>query len=113
MLAPTPEEVAYINFEVFPASYAFTESGNTFGNQLKVVCTDKWLVVFVDANIVQLVTRVNSYEKLSYKKYVMQTDDGEVTITREDNCGCGNSLRGFHPYVGIPHVARYPFLKGT
>lgn len=113
MLAPAKEDVRYINFEVFPASYTFTANGHTFGNQMKVIVTDSHVVVFVDKDVVQFVTKLISFEKKSYKLYVIQTESGEITVTREDNCGCGNQLRGFHPYVGIAHTAQYPFLKGT
>lgn len=111
--APSKEDVKYINFEVFPASVTFTETGTTHGNQHKVICSDKYLIVFVDKNVVQFVSEIVSYEKLSYKKYIVQTIDGEIIVDRESNCGCGNQLRGWHPYVGVPHLAQYPSLKGT
>lgn len=113
MLVPTKEEARYVNFEVFPASYVFTETGRGFGNQLKVVCTAEYVIVYADKDVVQFITKLISFEKKSYKLFIIQTTDGEMIVTREDNCGCGNQLRGFNPFVGVPHIAQYPFLKGT
>jgi len=109
---PLKEDVQYINFQVFPASYTL-ESGETFGNEYKVIATNEWLIVYSDKNVVQSVMKLESFEKLSYKEYTVQTDVGSIVVRREDNCGCGNQLRGFHPYQGIPYIAHYPYLKGT
>jgi hypothetical protein len=109
--APQPEDVKYITTMQFPASYVI--NGQKFGDQFKIYLTDKYLVVYLDANVVRFVAEILSYEKVSYKQYVVQTPEGEVIVSREENCGCGNSLRGFHPYQGIPHIAHYPSLKGT
>lgn len=80
---------------------------------MKIICTDSHLIVYADKDVVESVVEITSFEKVSHKKYLVQSAKGEIEVTREDNCGCGNQLRGFHPYQGVPQVAYYPSLKGT
>jgi len=111
--APLKKDVQYINFQVFPASLVFAETGKRLGDQFKVIATDKYFIVYSDYDVVEFLSEFISFEKVDYKTYVAQTSDGEITVKREDNCGCGNRLKGYHPFVGVREVARYPFLKGT
>lgn len=113
MLAPTPDEVRYINFELFPASYV-TPDGISSGNQMKIIATSDHLVAFLDKEVVGAVWILTSFEKVDRNTYrVLTAEDDWVTVKRENNCGCGNQLRGWHPYQGKSHIAHYPFLRGT
>lgn len=113
MLAPTPDEVRYINFSLFPASFTL-EDERKFGDQLKIIATSDHLVVFSDKEIALNVWELDSFEKVDRNTYKVITEDGqEILVHRENNCGCGNQLRGWNPYTGKPHIAHYPSLKGT
>jgi hypothetical protein len=113
VLAPTPDEVRYINFSLFPASYT-TDDGLTSGDQLRIIATSDHLVAFTDKGIVGAVWSLTFFEKVDRNTYrVITADNVGITVRRENNCGCGNQLRGWNPYVGKPHIAHYPQLKGT
>lgn len=113
MLAPTPDEVRYINLSLFPASFTL-EDERKFGDQLRIIVTSDHLVVFSDKEVVLNVWELASFEKVDRNTYKVITKDGQtVLVHRENNCGCGNQLRGWNPYIGKPHIAHYPQLKGT
>jgi hypothetical protein len=113
VLAPTSDEVRYINFAQFPASYTINGIKSS-GDQLKIIATSDHLIVYKDKDVVERVWELASFEKLDYKTFEVLTKDGTtVTVNRENNCGCGNSLRGYNPYASKPHIAHYPSLKGT
>lgn len=112
-LPPNKEDVRYINFEAFPGSVTDEEGWKSLNEQLKIIATDSHLVIYEDFDLPLRTYELLSWEQVDRKTYIVQTDAGQLTIKREENCGCGNRLRGFHPFLGVPHIAHYPDLKGT
>lgn len=114
MLAPTPDEVRYINTSQFPASYSINDGAKSTLDQLRIIVTDSHIVIYGDKEFLLDVHPIESFEKINGRQFKVVTKQGDtITIYRENNCGCGNQLRGWNPYMGKPHIAHYPSLKGT
>jgi hypothetical protein len=108
-----PDDVRYINLSLFPASYTL-DGLKVPEDQLKIIATSDHLVVFSDKEVVMHVWELDSFEKVDRNTYrVIAKNGSEILVHRENNCGCGNQLRGWNPYIGKPHIAHYPQLKGT
>lgn len=95
----------YIRLDVFPATV--TRGDGTVLDPVRVVVTDTELYVFQDSNprpIEVLIAPIYDYESLSRVHFRVVTDDAreQIEINKRAGCGCGNKLRGFRPFPGVP-----------
>lgn len=97
---------AFIRLDLFPAEALV--AGERF-TPARVIVTDDTLYVYMDGQggpRVAYETRLEDFTGRRTIGYTVTAADGqEVAINRASGCGCGSRLRGFHPFVGVPHIA--------
>lgn len=109
------EPAQYIQIDLFPAQVEV--DGDSLGEDNKIVVTDNMVYVIkhgpVDPYIVfQAPTTRALFDRTSITEYTVGTTDGHVvTFRRARNCGCGNRLRGVHPFPGIPYAPQKTIVK--
>lgn len=97
---------AFIRLDLFPATVTRAD-GDKF-DPCRAVVTDDSVYVFMDANprpTEVFTARLDDYETVSRRSYRVVTDDGEeLLLEKRNGCGCGNKLRGFRAFPGVPLV---------
>lgn len=98
---------AYIRLNLFPATV--TRADGTVLDPVRAVVTDDTLYVFQDANphpVEVLVAAIDEYSSISRTHWRVIADDTleKIEINKRAGCGCGNKLRGFNAFPGVPMV---------
>lgn len=102
----------YIQLDSFPTTVTATVNGEETkfpGNEYRTIVTDNRLYVLEDSPEGPTAVVNEPLETFSgdYKAgFTAVTDSGTYLIVREANCGCGSRLRGYHPFLMVPHQAR-------
>lgn len=95
----------YLRLDMFPATV--TRGDGSIIDPVRAVVTEDTLFVFQDHNptpMAVLIEPLYDFESASRTRYVATTDDGreQITISKRPGCGCGNKLKGFRAFPGIP-----------
>ncbi len=95
----------YIRLDMFPATVTRAD-GSTI-DPARVIVTEDTLYVFKDNNptpALELSALLYDFESISRTRYKVVTDDEreEIVITKRAGCGCGNKLKGFRAFPGVP-----------
>ena len=90
---------------MFPATV--TRGDGTVLDPVRAVVTEDTLYVFQDANPTPeavLIEQLYDFESASRTRYTVTTDDDreQIIISKRAGCGCGNKLKGFRAFPGIP-----------
>lgn len=101
----------YIRLDTFPASVTVeNDEENMFpSREYRVIVTDNRLYVLqdsVDGPEAVVNEDLSSFSGGPKEGWIAITTFGTYHIKREDNCGCGSRLRGYHPFLGVPYAAR-------
>lgn len=95
----------YLRLDMFPATV--TRADGTQLDPVRVVVTEDTLYVFQDSNptpTAVMIEALYDFEARSRTRYVVTTDDEreEIVISKRAGCGCGNKLKGFRAFPGVP-----------
>lgn len=95
----------YLRLDMFPATV--TRGDGSVLDPVRAVVTDSQLYVFMDGNPrpqEELIVDLYDYEVLSrtHSRVITDNDKEQIEITKRAGCGCGNKLRGFRPFPGVP-----------
>lgn len=97
--------VKHIVHELFPAR--IVAGGAYLGTGFKVFITDLTLTIWEegpDKPVLKYEGVYDSIEGTRKDGLSLSIDDEMYYIVRDDHCGCGSRLRGFHPYPGVPRI---------
>lgn len=97
----------FIRLDMFPSTVTCPDG--TKLRTVRTVVTDTELYVFQDASpqpISVVVEPLYDHSALSRTAHKVTSDEtrGEYLIERQSGCGCGNKLKGFRPFPGVPLV---------
>lgn len=100
------EPAEYIQLDLFPAEVSPLERTNP---EIRAIVSDTHFYVFEDT--LEGPQATEKYELVSFDGkpstgYTVETTEGVFHIIRQQNCGCGSRLRGFHPFAGVPHISQ-------
>ena len=95
----------YLRLDLFPATVTRAD-GSTL-DPVRAVVTEDTLYVFQDSSPAPeavLVEPLYDFESASRTRFIATTDDDreQITIAKRAGCGCGNKLRGFRAFPGVP-----------
>lgn len=99
---------SYLRLDLFPAT-VIAPDGTKY-DPCRAVVTDTELYVFVDSNprpVKAFSEHIYDFQSTSRTRFIVTIDDDEQSeyiVSRRAGCGCGNKLRGFRPFPGIPLV---------
>ncbi len=98
---------SYIRLDLFPAT--ITRGDGTVHDLVRAVVSEDTLYVFVDDNPtpkLEFEEKLFDFEKIGRSRYKVTADDDgeEIAINKRAGCGCGNKLRGFRAFPGVPLV---------
>ena len=97
----------FIRVDIFPANV--TVNGVDSYSPSRAIVTDDAIHVYQDAPggpTEVYTTRLDDFEGRRNIGYTITGANGDtVSLTSASGCGCGSRLRGYHPFVGIPHVS--------
>lgn len=101
----------YIRIDVFPASVTVVDDDENYfpGREYRIIATDNRLYVLtddVDGPCDLLNEELVEFSGGPKEGWTAKTVYNTYHIKREDNCGCGSRLRGYHPFLGVPYAAR-------
>lgn len=101
----------YIRIDSFPASVTVSDdTENSFpSKEYRVIVTDNRIYVLqdsVDGPEAVINEGLSSFSGGPKEGWTAVTTLATYHIKREDNCGCGSRLRGYHPFLGVPYAAR-------
>jgi hypothetical protein len=87
--------------DVYPAGVTFSFGEHSYPRARAMVTTDR-VIVLVEGGGPSGVSVLYD-ERLEdvtgdNRQVVATTADGDVTITRQNGCGCGSRLRGYRPF---------------
>lgn len=92
------EPAEYIWFDMFPA---LVRGPETDLRDCRVILTDNHLYAFSESPTGPVVSLKQPHTD-GYTLTMMNNQVGEYTITRQLTCGCGATLRGIYPFLGVP-----------
>lgn len=103
----------FIWLDTFPASVKVVDETENLlpGLEYRIIVTDNRFYVLTDdvdgpeALVNEALTDFSGNNKTGF---TVVTENSTYLVRREDNCGCGSRLRGYHPFLGVPHEARNP-----
>lgn len=97
----------FIRLDLFPADA--TVNGETAFRASRVIVTDEEVYVYRDAPMGPEIAYQARLEELEGRRtigYTLSMANGDsVFIKNASGCGCGSRLKGYHPFVGVPHVS--------
>lgn len=98
---------AFLRLDLFPATVI--APGGIKYDPARVVVTDSEVYVFMDGNppAPTIQEHIFDFKSVSRTSFVVTLDDDERTelqVNRRAGCGCGNKLRGFRPFPGVPLI---------
>jgi hypothetical protein len=98
---------AYIRLDLFPATV--TRGDGTQFNPCRAVVTDDEVYVFVDASprpTLAFSAKLDDFTSISRTHWRVMTDGDleQIEINKRAGCGCGNKLKGFNAFPGVPIV---------
>lgn len=105
-------EAQYIRLDLFPCRVTKTGDESALpAKEYRVIATDNRLYVLIDSpeGPDALVNEALTDFSGDYNSgFTVTTTESVYTVERELNCGCGSRLRGYHPFLFVPHISRYP-----
>lgn len=93
----------YVSLDLFPAEIYV--NGEKLGHELKIIVTDADVYVFSDGPTLIYSDEHTKFDGSTKLGYTVETDADTLEVKRASGCGCGSRLRGFHPFLGVPHVS--------
>jgi hypothetical protein len=95
----------YLRLDMFPATV--TRGDGSIIDPVRAVVTEDTLYVFEDANPTPqavIIAPLYDFESKSRTRYIATTDDEQeqIVIAKRAGCGCGNKLKGFRAFPGVP-----------
>lgn len=95
----------YLRLDMFPATV--TRGDGTVLDPVRAVVTEDTLYVFQDSNPTPeavIIEPLYDFEAASRTRYIVTTDDDheQIVISKRAGCGCGNKLKGFRAFPGVP-----------
>jgi hypothetical protein len=95
----------YLRLDLFPATV--TRGDSTEYGPVRAVVSEDTLYVFQDSSPAPELLfseLLYDFDYNSRNRYTAVTDDDRelITITKRAGCGCGNKLKGFRPFPGVP-----------
>lgn len=103
-LAPAEQ----IKLDLFPARVLTSgEDPELLFRESRIIVTDAHYYIFLEGGEGPVVAQSGTYTEFAGQNSTGWTlTDPDITIFRDAGCACGTSLRGIHPFAGVPH-ARY------
>lgn len=95
------EPAEFIYFDLFPSTVTKIGSNEPYGDSFRTIVTNDYLYVIVETGygpdllIKEPLVSIEGSHSAGF-----QVND--YTITRSINCGCGTTLRGIYPFMGVP-----------
>lgn len=96
----------FIRLDLFPTKIVDTFSGKNLGEEFRVIITNDHVYFFIDGGVSPKIffdAPLVDFSKEVKIGYIVETEDNIYEISRASNCGCGTSLRGFYPFLGVPY----------
>ena len=96
----------YLRLDMFPATV--TRGDGTVIDPARAVVTEDTLYVFQDNNptpIAVVIEELYDFESKSRARAAVEKtgkDREQIVISKRAGCGCGNKLKGFRAFPGIP-----------
>lgn len=98
----------HIKLDWFPLN--ITEDGEAFlpsGFDYRVIVTDSYFYILTDSiegPCTKVSEKLVSFAGNHREGFTITTDKATYVAKKAPSCGCGSQIRGFHPYLGVPHV---------
>lgn len=93
----------HIKLDLTPASISHVPK-NT---KARIVVTDEHYYIFTEGPVLYESGELQSFTMPQRGHYVL---NDTITIQRSQQCDCGTSLKGFHPFLGVRYA---PFRNPT
>ena len=107
---PRHEKVAgsvAVRSDVYPANVEFSFGTNPYPRSRAIVTADEVIILVEDGNPPGVLYQERLEDVTGTRNAVQATTvDGTVTITRQQGCGCGSSLRSYRPFGRTMALAR-------
>lgn len=101
-------QASHIKLDWFPLN--ITKDGKAFlpsNADYRVIVTDSHFYVLsdgLDGPKTDVSEKLVSFEGNHRDGFTIVTEEATYFAVKAESCGCGSQIRGFHPYLGVPHV---------
>jgi len=92
--------------DIYPAEVVFSFAENRYPRARAVVTADE-IIVLVEGGyeVSQLYRAYLEDVSGSRTQIIATTSDGDITITRQQGCGCGSRLKSYRPFARTMSMA--------
>lgn len=94
----------FIRLDMFPSTVTMPDG--TIYDPARAIVSENTIYVFMNGSPPEAVVteKLSDFTSVNRNRYTATTDDTneEIIITKRAGCGCGNRLRGFRPFPGVP-----------
>ena len=103
-LIPTPhyqdQRAVMVRTDIYPANVVFSFAVNDYPRARAILTADEILILVEGGyEVVTLYSARLENVTGTRTEIVATTADGEITITRQQGCGCGSRLKSYRPFA--------------
>lgn len=97
----------FIRLDLFPATVANSETGLLSEQDMRIIVTNNMVYVLTEGQPhnpdIIYEAYLEEFSGNNREGYIATTATGDtLLVKRANSCGCGNTLRSFFAYVGVP-----------